>query len=330
MTHTHLTDTELKGILDDDTKSAEFSHPFPQPDGDGPTLVQMRDAMGWPAKDITTHELVIEPRVIKGHIPVTFYRKKSLVGQTLPVLVFVHGGGFFGGSVHNVEQISRTFADLADIAVASVEYRLAPENPFPAALLDVYNVIENLATDNSTEFDKSKIYLAGDSAGGNLTITTALLDHAHLKTNYITKIVAYYPVVAMDTEGSAQYFDLDKVNLKDPAEQAIIRGYIGGFAAGNAGVEDWYGGNLDHSNSLISPLNATPDDLKALPPLKTIIGEFDPLLQQCQAFHEKLAANDIAAELLIYPGLVHAFMDKIGVYDQAKIGVQDALDFLEK
>lgn len=327
----YLLDKTTSGVLTPQSLKELTASPDKEMPSAPPTIIQMRDMMGWPAKDITKNELLIEDRIIKGHIPTRFYRKKALTEEILPVLVFIHGGGFFGGSIHNVEQICRTFADRGDVAVVSVGYRLTPENPFPAGLLDCYNTIEYLATNAVKEkIDKEAIFVSGDSAGGNLTLTVSLLDHGYFRTNYVKKIVAYYPVVDMTTNGTGSQWDVSEIPVKDDTERQLVHDYILSFAAQDVQVDEWYGGKLERKNPLLSPLFASDELLKVLPPVKIIIGEFDPLKLQVDVFVERLEKLGNDFEYIIYNGLLHAFMDKIGDYDQAEAGAIDGLEFLLK
>lgn len=294
-----------------------------------PTLTEIRDSMGWPAKDITKNEIVVEDRVIQGHIMTRTYRKKDLQNKMLPVLFYIHGGGFFGGSIENVEQICRMFADGADLMVVSIGYRLTPQHPFPAGLLDCYNTVEYFATNANKELvDSENFFISGDSAGGNLSITVSLLDHVYLQTKYLRKIVAYYPVVELLSEGEGKHWDVSKVFVKDKKERELVHRYIKGFGKQDTPVNDWYAGKIDKKNPLISPFFATDEQLKQLPELKIIMGEFDPLKLQVDYFVERLETLAIPCEYRVYNGMVHAFMDKMGDYPQAEQGVEEAVDFL--
>lgn len=332
---TYLIDKTTIGILD--ARVQEELTGSGNDDGENaiplqsPTLIQLRDMMGWPAVDITKNELIIEEKIVKGHIPTRFYRKKALAGKKLPVLIFIHGGGFFGGSIDNVEQICRTFADRGDIAVVSAGYRLAPEHPYPAALLDCYTVVEYLATHGENEkIDTKNIFVSGDSAGGNLTLAVALLDSFHFKTHYVKRIAAYYPVTTCTTNGVGKYWDTAHIPVQSERERQLVHEYIAEFAAQDIQACAWYSGKADCSNPLISPLYATDDMLRSLPPVKIIIGEFDPLKLQTDALVERLENLEAAFEYTIYNGMIHAFIDKIGDYAQAEAGVVDALSFLLK
>lgn len=325
----YLTDPTNIGKLDTNALN-ELQHNAMASKG-VPNLTQMRDAMGWEAKDITRNELVMTDKVIKGNVIVRTYRKKNLLGKALPGLFYLHGGGFFGGSIANVEQISRTFADRGDFEVISIGYRLAPENPFPAGLLDIYNVVEYYATNADKEaILADKLFIAGDSAGGNLAVTAALLDRAYFKTNYLSKVVLYYPAVDMVSTPDAQIYDSNNMYIADDNERQIITEYIYAFAqGGDQSVNAWYGGQQVRTNPLISPAFASDELLATLPAICTIIGEFDPLRLQTDAFMQRLQVLDNHNQYHIYNGMIHAFLDKVGVYPQAELGIMEAINFLE-
>lgn len=292
-----------------------------------PTLTEIRDSMGWPTVDITKNELFILDDVVKN-IPIRTYRKKDLQNQTLPLLFFIHGGGFFGGSIHNVEQICRTFADKANIQVVSIGYRLAPESPFPAALLDSYNVVEYYATHAEKEkVDRNQFIISGDSAGGNLSITVSLLDHYYLQSNYITDIISYYPVLDLDAKSEKDYYDKKYFQVNEPDQAQLIHQYIQNFGAGNPNVGDLYAKTINPNNPLVNPLLASDDILKSLPPIALIVGEFDPLRVQNDLFVQRLQEINHNYDYTIYNGMVHAFIDKIGDYPQAEEAIIEGLTF---
>ena len=296
-------------------------------------IVGIRDAMGFDAKNITTHQLVITDEVIKG-IPVRIYRKQELAGQTLPVMIYVHGGGFVGGYLHapNVEQICRTFADHGDLQVISVGYRLAPEHPYPAGLTDCYQIVQEVAA-NPAKFNAqvTEMSIMGDSAGANVALATAILDSSFYQTHFIKKILAYYPVVDLTTHGQGEFWNPEHIYVKTPAERKLYDDYIAGFAQLENIVENMYAGpTMDRATALLSPLYADQDILKNLPPMHTIFGEFDPLRQQNEAFATRLAQLGNPETVSIYPGMIHAFMDKVGVYPEAEQAIDEGLQFLMK
>lgn len=295
------------------------------------TLTSMRDSMGGDAVDISRNELYIEDRVIKGHVAVRTYKKKSLVNEELPLLLYLHGGSYFGGSIQNVEELSRAFADKGDFLVVSIGYRLAPEKPFPAGLLDTYNVAEYYYTNAEKEkIDKEQIFVAGDSAGGGLSFSVSLLDRAVFKTNYISKILAYYPSVefAGEVNEEDELWDIEKIKVNTDKDRELLYEYIRDFWY-NAIASEWYSAKLDSKSPLISPLYAEDDALKLLPPTYIICGELDPLRIQNDLFINQLKENGVDYQYSVYSGMIHAFLDKLGDYRQAEEGVIEGVKFLE-
>lgn len=291
-------------------------------------LVKMRDAMGWPAVDISKNKLTIINKIIEGSINVRIY-KKSEQKDKVPAIVFIHGGGFFGGSLDNVENICRAYADKSGYTVFSVDYSLAPESPYPAGLIDCYRTVKWIY-DNAEvlKVDKEKIYTSGDSAGGNLSITTALLDMT-LGTNYINKIVSFYPVTVAGTKGVGEYWKASKLGVDAEAEE-LLAAYVSGFGAANNLMDEWYTNGVNMKNPLIAPLFASKEALGKLPPTLMIIGEFDPLRLQGEEFIKKVMEAKGDIKYIRYNGTIHAFMDKIGDYPQAEDGIIEAIKFLEK
>ena len=288
-----------------------------------PDLLALRDAMGWPARDIHTRRMTIRNQIIDGHVNVRIYRCDEDAGPT-PAVLFLHGGGFFGGSLDNVEFPCRALADIGRLTVVSVDYSLAPERPYPAGLMDCYAALRWLFL-HADEYgvDKHQIAIAGDSAGGNLSLATALLDVA-LGTHYLSRVVGYYPATTLLVDDAltdtSQY----------PAQQhkALIDGYLNGFYGSMPQVAQWYGGAADCRNPFISPINADPALLAALPPMLMCCGEFDPLRIQVDAFVEKARRAGAEVTSIRYCGMVHAFMDKVGILAQTETLLRDTAAFI--
>lgn len=249
-----------------------------------PTLLSLRDMMGWDAKDICENELIVSDEIVKGHVPVRIYRKKSVMHKELPVLLYIHGGGFFGGSIQNVEQICRTFADREDLMVISIGYRLAPEHPYPQGLMDCYDVLLDVIHHSELYKCNKEVYVAGDSAGGNLCLTLGLLDHYFYKTKYSKGLVMYYPVVELVSDGTGEFWNVEKLYVEDDDERELVHNHVKAFGMQNLQICNWYAGDVDKAHPLLSPLYATRQQLQALPKMKIIIGEYDALKLQNDAF----------------------------------------------
>lgn len=290
------------------------------------TVEDIRKTMGWKAANHTcTNELLIT-NTNYGGVGVRVYVQKKLESQKLPTILFMHGGGFFGGSLDNVEYPCQTLADIGAIRVVSVDYGLAPEHPYPQNLIDCYQVLNYLAINKKT-LNIGNIVAMGDSAGGNLTYALSLLD-LQLGTNYLNKAVALYPVTYQGTNKERRTnFDTPEplIGNEDADE---IRTYINNFNESQQMINDWYIKDSDPESIYISPLNASESLLKRMPKTLFMVGEFDPLRLQGEAFYNKmeLAGGDIT--YIRYNGMTHAFMDKVGDFSQADDALLEAVKFI--
>ncbi|WP_347290231.1 alpha/beta hydrolase [Kluyvera georgiana] len=313
---------EQAGVLDpqavDELRAMEQNAPTTPPD-----LLVLRDAMGWTAKDIHTRRMTIRNQIIDGHVNVRIYRCDEDNAPT-PAVLFLHGGGFFGGSLDNVEYPCRALADIGGLTVVSVDYALAPERPHPAALMDCYTALRWLYL-HAEEYgiDKQQIVVAGDSAGGNLSLATALLD-VSLGTRYLSRVVGYYPATTLLVDTALT----DTTQYSAQQHKTLIDGYLNGFYGSMGQVAQWYAGATDCQNPFISPLYADPARLAALPPMLICCGEFDPLRLQVEAFVAKARAAGAAVTYVRYCAMVHAFMDKVGVLPQAETLLRDTMVFI--
>lgn len=289
----------------------------------GGDLLSLRDAMGWPAKDIRTRPLTVSNKIIEGHVNVRIYRCTDSQGP-LPAVLFLHGGGFFGGSLDNVEYPCRALADLGDVVVVSVDYALAPEIPWPGALLDCYTALR-WVHEQGDEYgiDRTNITIAGDSAGGNLSLATGLLD-VTLGTKYLSRLIGFYPATSLSRD--ATLADTSQYPARE--HKALIDAYLNDFYGSMGQVAQWYAGDNACCQPFISPLFAAPALLAQLPPLLICCGEFDPLRLQVEAFVEKTRQAGGEVTFIRYNGMVHAFMDKVGILPHTSILLQDAVAFL--
>jgi len=290
------------------------------------TVDDIRKTMGWKAANHTCKNELTITNTTYGGVNVRVYVQKRLESQKLSTILFMHGGGFFGGSLDNVEYPCQTLADLGKVKVVSVDYGLAPEYPYPQDLIDCYQVL-NYLVNNREKLNIGDITAMGDSAGGNLTYTLSLLDR-QLGTNYLNKAVALYPVTyqGTDKERRAKFDSPEPLIGNENADE--IKAYINNFNDSQQMINDWYIKDSDAESMYISPLNASDSLLKKMPKTLFMIGEFDPLRLQGEAFYNKmkLAGGDIT--YIRYNGMTHAFMDKVGDFSQADDALLEALRFI--
>lgn len=289
-----------------------------------PSIQTFRDGMGSKNKNVANHELIIDNQVLAGSLITRTYVRADLKDKTLPALIYVHGGAFYGGSALAVDNVARAFADFGPYRVFNLEYPLAPEHPYPAALLACYNLLKYLA-DHAAELkiDAQSIYMSGDSAGGNLTLTTAILDHIIFKTNLLNRTVLFYPDVTMVKEEVTALCNPNQFEAREMKTQ--LRSFVKFFSTDDL-AEKLYTKGHDVHEPLISPLDA--DQYDQLPATAVIVGEFDPLRFQGKAVTNKLTENQVDNQFILYGGMSHAFLDSIGYYPQAEDAINEAVKFL--
>ncbi len=222
-----------------------------------------------------------------------------------PVLTYFHGGGFVLCSLDSHDNTCRELTNAAQCVVVSVDYRLAPEAPFPAAPEDCYAATRWVA-ENAREVDgdPERLAVGGDSAGGNLAAVVALMARDQGGPALVHQLLIY-PVTnyAFDTpsytENAEGYF----------LTREMMQWFWGHYLKTEA----------DGIQSLASPLRA--DDVSNLPPATVITAEFDPLRDEGEAYAARLLASGVSTELVRYDGMIHGFFGMTDALDRAKEAV---------
>jgi acetyl esterase len=238
--------------------------------------------------------VAIEERTITGRtgneIALRIYRPQG--GGVRPGLVYFHGGGWVMGSVLACEHICMRIAADAGVTVASVEYRLAPDDPYPAGLHDCVDATR-WVYDKAGELgiDPSRFGVGGDSAGGNLAAAVVLADPPPL-----TAAVLIYPALdfTYSTPSAREY----------PGP--------GATAADLAMAGPLYLADLDPADPLCSPLLA--EDLSAFPPTLVITAEYDPLRDEGRVFAERLQEAGVPVRFTNYVEYLHGFFSVPRMY----------------
>ncbi|TKX61089.1 alpha/beta hydrolase [Halorubrum sp. ASP1] len=221
-----------------------------------------------------------------------------------PTVVFFHGGGFVLGSVETHDWLCRHLTRESECAVLSVEYRLAPEHPFPAAVEDAYAAVEWAAESTAALGGTGDIAVAGDSAGGNLAAVTALMA-AERDGPAIERQVLLYPGIGVDPE---------QESVNEHAGVVLSREDIEWFSAA------YYRSEIHRRNPYADPINA--GDLSGVAPATVVTAGFDPLRDGGRAYAERLVADGVATRYENYPAMVHGFMTMRDV-DRARDAIAD-------
>jgi acetyl esterase len=241
-------------------------------------------------------------------IPVRVYVPTADPGPR-PVTVYFHGGGWVIGDVETHDPTVRALAEASGTTVVSVGYRLAPEDPFPAAIDDclaaVRWVVDNAA---DLDVDPGRLAVAGDSAGGNLAaVAAAELAAAGGPTPRFQLLV--YPV----TDGT----------MARPSVDENGDGYFLTKA-----TMDWfwtqYVGAGDRTGPRVSPMHLPDDALTGLPPALVITAEFDPLRDEGEAYAARLAAAGVEASSHRYDGVIHGFFSMRDMIPEGKAAIEEA------
>ncbi|NYT65421.1 alpha/beta hydrolase [Alcaligenaceae bacterium] len=241
-----------------------------------------------------------------GQIPLRLYRPvDSVADHVLPVLVWFHGGGWVIGDLDSHDVLCRELANLSGCAVVAVDYRLAPEHPFPAAVDDVMAAtqwVHDHAAD--LHLDASRLAVGGDSAGGNLAAVVAILarDQGNLPIAFQLLI---YPVTDLQqghashtSNGQGYSLTTDTLNY-----------FYGHYVVAPQAITDWRASPLLH------------DDHTNLPPALVITAGYDPLRDEGRDYALALTAAGGRASYACFERQIHGFIGMGGVLDEANAAV---------
>jgi len=208
----------------------------------------------------------------------------------LPVLLYLHGGGFTIGNLETHDSLCRQLALRSGAAVVALDYRLGPEHRFPTAVNDSWAAMAWLADHGQTlGLDAARLAIGGDSAGGTLAAVSAL--HAR-------DIGLHLVLQLLITPGTTAHQDTHS-----------HRQFGSGFLLESEGMDwffDHYIARADRSDWRFAPLNA--DDASGVAPACVILAECDPLVDEGVAYADKLRAAGVAVELELYRGVTHDFI----------------------
>ena len=232
-----------------------------------------------------------------GQIPVRIYWPDVETDGPLPVVVYYHGGGWAIGSLDTHDHVARAHAIGAQAIVVSVDYRLAPEHPFPAGIEDSWAALQWVAA-HAAELggDPSRMAVAGDSAGGNISAVMALRAREAGGPKLAFQLL-WYPVTTGDVSLPSFTENADAPMLNSDVSTAFLT---------------WYLGDLDISDPSALPTDLAPANaatLAGLPPAYIGTAEHDPLRDDGGKYAELLGAAGVPTTLSNEPTMVHGFVN---------------------
>lgn len=247
-----------------------------------------------------------------GPLKLRFYTPRGLTGRS-PALLFFHGGGWIYGDLESHDATCRFLAEEAQVRVIAVDYRLAPEAPFPAAVDDAMAawswIVEHA---QGLAIDPNRIAVGGDSAGGNLVA-----------------VVAQQTVLVGGPSPAFQlllYPATDFVETR-PSRLTYADGFFLTKAFMDLAEENYLVGNEDRSDPRLSPLYG---EVAGLAPAYVVTAGFDPLLDEGDAYADKLRAAGVPVEHVTEDGLIHGFINMVALGRSAPKAARRAAAALQR
>jgi acetyl esterase len=229
----------------------------------------------------------------QGDVSVKIYRPAGASG-TLPVVIFTHGAGWVFGDAHTHDRLVRELTVRSGAATVFVNYGLSPEHRYPIAIEEIYATLEWVAKESSGHLlDSSRIAVAGDSVGGNMTAALTIMAKQRSGPSISAQLL-YYPVTDASFDSDSYHQFATGYWLRRDAMQWFW---------------DRYTADDDQRSEITaSPLRASLDDLRGLPPALVVVGEADVLRDEGEAYAAKLRAAGVAVTTVRYGGIVHDFV----------------------
>ncbi|MBA2684624.1 MAG: alpha/beta hydrolase [Gemmatimonadaceae bacterium] len=221
--------------------------------------------------------------------------------KPLPIIVYYHGGGFVIATIDTYDGGARALSRMAKAIVISVEYRKAPESKFPAAHDDAFAAYKwAMANASKIGGDSSRMALAGESAGGNLAVATAMAVR-DAKLPLPKYVLSVYPIAQPDTETASYKENAAAKPLSRPMMEWFLKQY-----------------ERTPADGMDPRINLAGADLKGLPPVMIINAQIDPLRTDGEMLEKKLKADGVTVERKVYPGVTHEFFGMGAVVAKAK------------
>ncbi len=267
-----------------------------------------------PRPEIGAAEDFVIPGGAPGvELPARLYRPPGKTGP-LPILVFVHAGGFVFGSIETHDSFCRLICAGADCLVLSFEYRLAPEHKFPAAHEDSYAALRWVSDNASTiGADPARIAIGGDSSGGTMAIAACAIA-ADRGGPAVVKLMLWYPGTAGGPPTES---------MKNLSEGYFLDSGLMKWSMGH-----YLNGPEDMANPWVAPLKMA--DFSVLPPTYLMTAGYDPRHDDNALFVDALGQAGVATEFHSIPNTIHGFMFMLGGIDLAVSAAHDSAAHLKR
>ena len=272
--------------------------------------------------DLTSTEVSCEEKLIKvrDHMIDIFIYTPEKVSEKMPLIIFFHGGGFTAGDMKLYVNQMKYICELSNAVVIFPEYRLAPENPWPAPVEDSEGTIK-WAVENADylHIDTEKLMICGDSAGGSLVNSCLIRD----VNGYVKKAFEIYPGVDSTTMDHLDLYNwsYDMFPVVEEQKELAYSRINKIKVPSEHGSEEtslYLQGKTRHNNPEVSIVYATDEQLRKLPPVVIAYSEYDYLKVQDQYLAERLTKINHDVKTICYCGCDHGFLDCLGLVPQAE------------
>lgn len=267
-----------------------------------------------PSKNIHIENKEIDSIFEKNKIKLRIYSPKNEYKEKFPILLWMHGGGYLVGNLDTSDMWASFLCENANIIVVSIDYRLAPENIYPAPIYDSYSALKWISLNTNLKFDKNNIIVGGDSAGGGLATCLSLYNRDYGDVSIKYQLLLYPMLDDKNTkkeENDKEYYIWNKDN--------------------NLKAWTYYLGYNPENREV--PIYASPlrcKNLSNMPKTFIGIGGIDLFLQENIEYAKNLLISGVSTEFHIYPDAYHAFPDFEPLAKISKNLKRDILNALKK
>lgn len=229
--------------------------------------------------------------------------------EIIPAVMYIHGGGFIGGSIYLTQGFSRLLAQIAHVRVFAVDFHYAPEFDYKTTTSENYSALRYLFSHaKELGIDPTNITLYGESTGANIAAAITYMDR---ENHYASQQALLYPLVTIDSK------QIRELTPKGAGSGPV--GASGDFTTLIDTIGTAYTHNdIDKTDPLVSPINYSDEVTANLPRTLLVADEFDPLHEEDYAFAKKLAKAGVDLHYIYYPGMTHAFLNNVGLFAQAE------------